>query len=240
MKTVDIKSNLSIVIFCLCLFSCKKATSKKVNITDYVKDSVTKIYDYSNILINRHDDKFDLKLIDRLPVKEGDTVLFNKEGGKKDKITLINKISTYEIQSTNDLNYYKTGINKFSTFRMNLKNIKVNKSFNYYTYVNHEEFKFPYDPNNMSSRVKIVKINDSLAKFDVENNNFNVYEIFFKISKNNTLDILKIFIQDHFEKKVLNYELDTLIEVNRKNKYIDLKKLQDITERKRNIKQLRR
>jgi hypothetical protein len=239
MKTVRIINNLIIFLFCFILFSCKRTINKKTIINDSasIKDTVIKSYDYSNIITDRHDDNFDFKSIDNLPVKQGDTVLFNKESVKQDEVILISKISKFRIQSTDDLNYYKTGINKFSTYRINSKNTKTNTSFDFYTYVSHGKYKNPYNLNNMSSHVRIVKINDSLAKFDVHADYFNEYAIYFKINKNNTLDIFKIFIQDHFEEKHINYELDTLIEVNRKNKYVDLKKLQDITERKRNIKQ---
>ncbi len=238
MKIVKRTSSVLLVLFSLIITcSCKmtlKNTEKSSN--SIVIDTI--IYDYSNIETNRRKDGFDLDLIHTLPVKEGDTVLFIKFSQEKgSKININNKTSSFVIQSFNELRYYKTGTNKFSTYPIHLKKIKDKKEFLFYIYCNYGEAKKPYGPSNMSSAVDIIKINDTLAKFDVHNNNLEAYDIYFKIDNNNTLTINKVFMKYNFrmDEEEYYYQLDTLININNKNKYIDLYKLQDVTEIKRNI-----
>ncbi len=237
MKTVKKINSITIIFFCLVFVSCKQNTNTKEKVTNSSKDTISQIYDYDNIVTNRRSDKFDWDLIDIMPVKKRDTVLFNKEIGENTSKTLItNKASNFKIESFGKINYYKTGENKFSSYCMNLKNIKNNSSFDFYTYVNHGVDKYPYNPNNMTSLVDIVKVNDSVAKFDVFYPNLLEYDIYFKINKNNILDIFKIFIKGNWEDKVFIHQLDTLISINKNNKYIPLKNLQYLTTREKNLR----
>ncbi|WBX78311.1 hypothetical protein PG911_08635 [Tenacibaculum ovolyticum] len=90
----------------------------------------------------------------------------------------------------------------------------------------------------MSGLVEIKKINDTLAKFDVQNSNLQDYDIYFKINSNNTLDINKVIIKYNFMDMEEKYysQLDTLININNKNKYIDLYKLKWVTQDEKNIR----
>jgi len=73
-----------------------------------------------------------------LPVKVGDIFLFFKDAYLEDnKVTIANKTSEVDIKATNNLDYYKTGTNKFSTYEINFKNTNDKKSFNFYIYSNH-------------------------------------------------------------------------------------------------------
>ncbi len=239
MKIVKRTSSVLLVLFCLMITnSCKmtlKNTEKSSN--SIVIDTI--IYDYSNIETNRRKEGFDLDLIHTLPVKEGDTVLFLKENGETEsKININYNTSSFVVQSSNGSSYYKTGTNKFSTYLISLKKIKAQKEFIFYTYCNYGEAEKVYGPSAMSSAVDIIKINDTLAKFDVHNNNLQAYDIYFKINNNNTLTINKVFMKYNFriDEEEYYYQLDTLININNYNKYIDINKLQDVTEIKRNIR----
>lgn len=241
MTIVKRTSSLLMVVFCLIVtISCIRSTkNKEENKNSIVIDTI--IYDYSNIETKRGKDEFDLKLINTLPVKVGDTVLFCKDTFKYPirAITLINKTSKFEIKPLDVLNYYKTGTNKFSTYGINIKNLNNNNSFNFYSYGNYgNKGGNPYSPSNMSSLVNIKKINDTLAKIDVNNNNLHDYDIYFKINNDNTLCINKIFLKYNLriDEQQYYYQLDTLININKKNKYIDLYKLQDVTEVEKNIR----
>lgn len=230
MKTVRIINSISIIFLCSLVVCCKQKKNRKEKTINSSKENIHQVYNCNNIITNKREKGFDWNLIDSLTVKEGDTVLFYKMNRlKPDSIKLINKGSTYNILLTDNLNYYKTGVNKFSSFKMNLKDINTNISFDFYTYVNHYDDDWPYNPNNMTSHVKVIKTNDSLAKFDVQNDNLLEYDIYFKINKNNTLAIFKIFIQDNWEDKVFTHQLDTLININKDNKFIRLKELQYLT-----------
>ncbi len=239
MKIVKRTSSVLFVLLCLMITnSCKmtlKNTEKSSN--SIVIDTI--IYDYSNIETNRRKDGFDLDLIHILPVKEGDTVLFLKENREREsKININNKTSSFLIQSSsNGSSYYKTGTNKFNTYPISIKNKKTKKVSTFYIYCNYGEAERPYGPSNMSGSLEIIKINDTLAKFKVHNNNLQAYDIYFKIDNNNTLTINKVFMKYNFrmDEEEYYYQLDTLININNKNKYIDLYKLQDVTEIKRNI-----
>ncbi len=238
MKIVKRTSSVLLVLFCLMITNSCKMTLKN---TENKKNTIvidTIIYDYSNIETNRRKKGFVRNLIHTLPVKEGDTVLFHKENEETEsKITLNNKTSRFVIQSFNELSYYKTGTNKFSTYPIHLKKTKDKKEFIFYTYCNYGEAKRPYGPSNMSGSLEIIKINDTLAKFKMHNNYLQAYDIYFKINNNNTLTINKVFMKYNFrmDEEEYYYQLDTLININNYNKYIDINKLQDITEIKRNI-----
>ena len=239
MTIVKKTNRLLFVLFCLMVTaSCKRATknteSKKNNI---VIDTI--LYDYSNIETNRRNDGYNGRLIHTLPVKEGDTVLFIKYAQEKgSKINMNYKTSSFVIQSFNELSYYKTGTNKFSTYPISLKKIKDKKASTFYIYCNYGKSERPDSPSNMPRLVDIKKINNTLAKFDVYNDNLQDYDIYFKINNNNTLTINKIIIKYNFgiDEEEYYYQLDTLITINNKNKYIDLYKLQDVTEIKKNIR----
>lgn len=240
MKTVKRINNILIILFCSTLVCCKQKTNPKEKVINLTKDTIPEIvYNYDNIITNKREKGFSWKLIDTLPVRENDTVLFREAlditPESYFETILINNNSIYKLGSFGDLKYYKTGKNKFSASKFNLKNIDTNSSFNFYTYVNHHEAKNPYGLNNMCGAVEVVKISDSVAKFDVFYPNLLEYDIYFKINKNNTLDIFKIFIQDNWEDKAFNYQLDTLISINKNNKYFRLKELQYLTTRKKNL-----
>jgi|GEM_PF-3569404 len=240
MTIVQVNKYLMFVLLCLTVASCKTTNNKesKKN-SPVVVNSIAEVYDYSNIETNRKNDGFDWELIDTLPVKVGDTVLFFKDAYLEDnKVTIANKTSDFEIKATNNLDYYKTGTNKFSTYEINFKNTKDKKSFNFYIYSNHGKQENPYNLNNMSSYVDIVKVNDTLAKFDILANYFDEYDLYFTI-KNNTINIIKIFIHSHFYSEQFFHELDTLINITENNKFIDIQKLQSATEDKRNLKKTR-
>ena len=238
MKIVKRTSSVLLVFFFIITSSCKRTIKNVENKqNNIVIDTI--LYDYSNIETNRRKEEFDLDLIHTLPVKEGDTVLFLKENGETEsKININNKTSSFVVQSSNGSSYYKTSTNKFSTYPISLKKIKDKKEFIFYTYCNYGEAKKVYGPSAMSSSLKIIKINDTLAKFDVHNNNLQDYEIYFKINNNNTLTINKVFMKYNFsfDEEEYYYQLDTLININNNNKYIDINKLQDITEIKKNIR----
>ncbi|WBX78312.1 hypothetical protein PG911_08640 [Tenacibaculum ovolyticum] len=117
MKIVKRTSRVLLILFSLIITSsCKRTTIKKENSSNnIVIDTVT--YDYNNIETNRRNDGYNGKLIHTLPVKEGDTVLFIKYAQEKGSaININNKTSSFLIQSYNELSYYKTGTNKFSTY----------------------------------------------------------------------------------------------------------------------------
>lgn len=239
MKIVKRTSRVLLILFSLIITSsCKRTTIKKENSSNnIVIDTVT--YDYNNIETNRRNDRYNGKLIHTLPVKEGDTVLFIKYAQEKgNAININNKTSSFLIQSYNELSYYKTGTNKFSTYPISLKKVKDKKASTFYIYSNLGKSKRPDSPNNMSGLVEIKKINDTLAKFDVQNNNLQDYDIYFKINSNNTLDINKVIIKYNFMDMEEKYysQLDTLININNKNKYIDLYKLKWVTQDEKNIR----
>ncbi|WP_422091004.1 hypothetical protein [Tenacibaculum ovolyticum] len=234
MKTVKRINNILIILFCSILVCCKQKTNTKEGVANLSKDTIPEVvYNYDNIVTNKRKKGFSWKLINTLPVRESDTVLFREAlditPESYFEITLRNKSSIYKTGSFGDLKYYKTGKKKYSASKFNLENIDTNSSFNFYTYVNHGEAKNPYGLNNMCGAVEVVKVNDSVAKFDVFYPNLLEYDIYFKINKNNTLDIFKIFIQDNWEDKVFTHQLDTLININKNNKYIRLKELQYLT-----------
>ena len=223
-------NRLLIILLCLVVFSCKENKHKNTHIASAQKDTI--VYDYSNIVTNKHEKGFDWDLIDKLPVKEGDTVLFRIIGGEAPESyieTIIsNRMSTYALRSFQSLNFYKTGENKFMTHKHNLQNLKDSASFDFYTYVDHGRGN-PYSLSNTTAAVSVTKVNDSIAKFEVFNPDLLEYDIYFKINENGTIDIFKTYVKDNWGLEVSHYNLDTLINVNRNNKYIDVEKLQYAT-----------
>ncbi|QCE40216.1 hypothetical protein [Psychroserpens sp. NJDZ02] len=229
-------STLLVLFFLIIISSCNRPRKNKEESSTIVIDTI--VYDYSNIETNRLNERYNGRLINTLPVKKNDTVLFRTDTLGNSKITIANKASKFEIETLNVLNYYKTGTNKFSTYPISIKNKKTKKVSTLYIYSNLGESERPAGPSNMSSLVNIKKINDTLAKFDVDNNNLKDYDIFFKINNNNTLTINKVIIKYNFrnEEQKFYCQLDTLININNKNKYIDIYKLKKVTQKEKNFR----
>ena len=79
MKTAKRINSLIITCLCISLVCCKNNTNRKEKKSIPIKDTITKVvYNYDNIVTNKRKEGFDWNLIDSLPVRENDTVLFRE------------------------------------------------------------------------------------------------------------------------------------------------------------------
>lgn len=237
------KTNSSyLFILLLLIVSCKRTWDKAQKETLNKKDTIT--YDYSHIetisYFEENDSinsEFNEELIYTLPVKKLDTVLFRKWIVDSYKTLLFNnQKSKLKIQQSRFLNCYKTGGNMFSINSMVLKKEPSNKEIlSFYGYCDFSfKNKNPYDLYTHRSSPLIRKKSNSKGLFDFSRINRGEFYMDFEI-KNNEIHITKITEEiSYFTNKA--YELDTLIVINKNNKYIDVCRLYDITQKEKNLK----
>lgn len=233
MRIVKIKN--SIIVLILALFvSCKPQVDKKITPTteNDIKSSIQK-YDYSKIDLK---EGFSVELIDVLPVKKGDTVLFRKwEVSNYKPIFFVNKESKFKVQGSQFINYYKTGENKFSQYKLSLENTVTKKVFNFSTCVNYGDEEDIYSINKTSSYGELEKITNTYGRFKVGGGAGLGNFIYFKIKDSNII-ITRLEIIPRTQAKQYYFILDTLITVNNKNNIIDIGKLNTITVDVKNIR----
>lgn len=236
MRIVKIKNSIIILILTLHI-SCKPQVNKNnknsiLTIENNIKSSIQK-YDYSKIDLK---EGFSSKLIDELPVRELDTVLFRKwEVLNSKPIFLVNNESKFKVQGFEFSYYYKTGKNKFSQYQLSLENTLTKKIFNFSTYINYGNEKKPYDNNKTASFVELEKLTNILGRFKVMDGSALGNFIYFKIKDDNIV-ITRLEVIPRTQMKQYSFILDTLITVNHKNNIINISKLNTITVDERNIK----
>ncbi len=241
MTIVKINSSYLFILLFL-IVSCKIHSDKPQKETLKKKDTIT--YDYSGIETISYfeandsiNSGFDEELIYTLPVKKLDTVLFRKWTVDSYKTLTFNiNNSKFEIQQSRFLDFYKTGKNMFSINDIFLKKDSNNdKKLTFYGYC---DFSFrdidPYDLYTHRSSPLIRKKSNSKGQLDFSRINRGEFYMDFEI-KNDEIHITKITEEiSYFTDKA--YELDTLIIINKNNKYIDVCRLYDITQKEKNLK----
>jgi len=233
MKIVKIKNSIIILISIL-FISCKHQLDKKSTPTteNNIKSSIQK-YDYSKIDLK---EGFSVNLIDELPVREVDTVLFREwEVLGSKPIFLANNESEFRIQNSEFISYYKTGKTKFSKYELSLKNTATKKILNFSTYISYGDERNPYDNNKTSSFVELEKIADTLGRFKALDGSALGNFIYFKIKDDNII-ITRLEIIPRTQIKQYSFIVDTLITISHKNNVIDIGKLNAITVNEKNIK----
>lgn len=231
--------NSIIILILTFLVSCQPKVNKidrnSIPITENIIKSSTEKYDYSKIDLK---EGFSGKLIDELPVRELDTVLFREwevSNSQFKSIFLISNESKFRIQNSEFIIYYKTGKTKFSKYKLSLENTATKKIINFYTYINYNDDRDPYDNNKTSSFVELEKLNDTLGRFKVLDGSALGNFIYFKI-KDDNLIITKLEIIPRTQIKQYSFVVDTIITINNKNNLIDIGKLNTITINEKNIK----
>lgn len=220
--------------------SYKKDTTKKTDIkqeTKTIEKKETKKLPY--IETNSHKESFIWDLINTLPVKEKDTVLFRKwETSKVDSILLSYKNIKYKIKNSKYEYFYKTGNIKFSTYKISIENINTHTYNNIYGYVNHGIYKNPYSMNNISSYLGLKKESNALGRLKISNPHSLGNYIYFTANDNGiNITKLEYIANTRGRRKNYSHILDTLIPINSKNKFIDIKKLNKILRVDKNIKE---
>jgi len=236
MTSVKTKSSL-LLTFVFILLCCKKRNPAG---KEQYSQKDTTVYDYNNIVVNSEEEGFDFSLINTLPVRKKDTVLFRKwEVVSFSAIDLYH--SKYTLKNSKQVYYYKTGKYKFSTYKLRLLDSLNNELLEFYSkaYYNHPEKLYLseigiYDIYSFSGYTRLSKINDTIGRLDLSRINTGCFFMDFKI-QNGEIHIFKLMEKLSFFNNKGEYELDTLIIINNKNRFIEVRELYEATHKNKNM-----
>ena len=209
MKNVSIKSSLLLLV--ILLLSCHNSVKNKKNIIINV-DNV-KLKNLTPIVTNSLDSNFVYDLIETQKVQKGDTVLFRKWGtGTIDKkpILINNDKTKYEVFGDSIVEFYKTGMEKFSTHKITVSNNLNDNTLSFYGITILNKDKDAYAMSQPSSLVKVKKLSRTLGRLDFSCEAFDEFYVDFKL-KNNSIHIVRLSSLSYSYSETFKYELDTLI-----------------------------
>lgn len=231
MKNVSIKSSLLLLV--ILLLSCHNSVKNKKNIIINV-DNV-KLKNLTPIVTNSLDSNFVYDLIETQKVQKGDTVLFRKWGtGTIDKkpILINNDKTKYEVFGDSIVEFYKTGMEKFSTHKITVSNNLNDNTLSFYGITILNKDKDAYAMSQPSSLVKVKKLSRTLGRLDFSCEAFDEFYVDFKL-KNNLLYIQRLSSLSYSYSETYKYKLDTLI-VIKNNGFINAESLYFSATREKN------
>lgn len=210
--SVAVRNSIYIIVFTL-FFSCKNTSRLRIE-------------------TNSLNPNFIGELIDTLPVKKGDTILFRNWESNADTVFISGSNGKeYQLRNEPLVQYFKTRREKFNTNKIFIESNKNTTTLENFIVL--DEMWEAYDFMQPPSINRIIKKSDSMGQMEFIYNNGAQFLINFKI-KNSALHIIKMSDSMTYRGEEFNYNLDTLIVYNNKNRLIKSDELNKILKQKKN------
>lgn len=197
---VKIKNNIFIIVLTL-FFSCKNTNRLRIE-------------------TNSLNPNFIGILIDSLPVKKGDTILFRNWKSFVDTISIYGSDNKkYFIITDSIVQFFKTVSKKYKTKKMTVLDKQSQSLVFLETNVTLAKDRQSYDPVRPPCYFSFIKKSDSIGQMEFEYFDISQFILDFKI-KDNALYIVKMSDFMTYRGEEFNYNLDTLIVYNKINRLI--------------------